>query len=41
MLYGQHVDPIEWWDPHWLADHVTARLEMLPRASSSTAEVVP
>lgn len=41
MLYGQHVDPIEWWDPHWLEDHVTARLEMLPRASSSIAEVVP
>jgi murein DD-endopeptidase MepM/ murein hydrolase activator NlpD len=41
ILYGQHVDPIEWWDPHWLQDHVTARLDMLPRSSGPTAEVAP
>jgi len=34
MLYGVHVDPIEWWDPHWLKDHVTSRLESLPRAAA-------
>lgn len=33
MLYGVHIDPIEWWDSHWLQDHVTARLELLPRAA--------
>jgi len=32
MLHGVHVDPIEWWDPHWLKDHVTARLDLLPPA---------
>jgi murein DD-endopeptidase MepM/ murein hydrolase activator NlpD len=32
MLHGVHVDPIEWWDPHWLEDHVDARLGLLPRA---------
>jgi murein DD-endopeptidase MepM/ murein hydrolase activator NlpD len=35
MLYGVHVDPVEWWDPHWLRDHVTAKLEMFPRAAAA------
>jgi murein DD-endopeptidase MepM/ murein hydrolase activator NlpD len=38
MLYGVHVDPIEWWDPHWLKDHVTARLDLLPRAPAQEAK---
>ncbi len=33
MLYGTHVDPVEWWDPHWLHDHVTPKLTMLPLAA--------
>jgi murein DD-endopeptidase MepM/ murein hydrolase activator NlpD len=32
MLDGIHVDPVEWWDPLWLRDHVTAELTSLPRA---------
>ena len=24
MLYGIHVDPVEWWDGKWIRDHVTA-----------------
>ncbi len=32
MLYGVHVDPVEWWDAHWLHDHVTPKLTMFPRA---------
>lgn len=41
MLYGQHVDPIEWWDPHWINDHVTARLELSPRAAEAKAQPNP
>lgn len=38
MLYGVHVDPIEWWDGHWLEDHVTSRLGLFPSASAAPAE---
>lgn len=41
MLRGVHVDPVEWWDAHWLHDHVTPKLTMFPRAaaaSEATAE---
>ena len=31
MIHGIHVDPIEWWDPHWIHDHVDARLAEFPR----------
>jgi murein DD-endopeptidase MepM/ murein hydrolase activator NlpD len=24
-IHGQFVDPREWWDPHWIADNVTAK----------------
>jgi murein DD-endopeptidase MepM/ murein hydrolase activator NlpD len=33
MLYGVHVDPVEWWDPQWIREHVNAKLTMLPRAA--------
>jgi murein DD-endopeptidase MepM/ murein hydrolase activator NlpD len=33
MLYGVHVDPVEWWDGKWIQDHVTAKLEQYPRAT--------
>jgi murein DD-endopeptidase MepM/ murein hydrolase activator NlpD len=26
MVDGVHVDPVEWWDPKWVADHVTEKL---------------
>jgi murein DD-endopeptidase MepM/ murein hydrolase activator NlpD len=35
MLHGVHVDPVEWWDPLWLRDHVTARLTSLPAAEQT------
>ena len=25
-IHGQFVDPREWWDPHWIADNVTAKM---------------
>lgn len=27
MLNGIHVNPVEWWDGHWIHDHAVARLE--------------
>ena len=33
LLHGTQVDPVEWWDPHWLRDHVTAKLDMFPHAA--------
>jgi len=38
MLHGVHVDPVEWWDPHWLHDHVTPKLTMFPRATTAEPE---
>ena len=32
MIRGVHVDPVEWWDAHWIHDHVEARLAAYPRA---------
>jgi len=33
MIHGVHVDPVEWWDAHWIKDHVLARLAPFPRAA--------
>jgi len=38
MLHGVHVDPVEWWDPLWMRDHVAAGLNSQPRAQSAAAE---
>jgi murein DD-endopeptidase MepM/ murein hydrolase activator NlpD len=38
MLHGVHVDPVEWWDAHWLRDHVTPKLAMFPRPGGTTPE---
>lgn len=37
LLDGVHVDPVEWWDPHWLHDHVTPKLTMFPRPNAAAA----
>jgi hypothetical protein len=29
MLNGIFVDPIEWWDPHWIKDNVSRKLELI------------
>jgi murein DD-endopeptidase MepM/ murein hydrolase activator NlpD len=34
MIHGVHVDPVEWWDAHWIQDHVESRLAAFPRAAS-------
>jgi murein DD-endopeptidase MepM/ murein hydrolase activator NlpD len=33
MIRGIHVDPVEWWDGHWIQDHVDMRLNEFPRAT--------
>ena len=35
MIHGVHVDPVEWWDTHWIHDHVDARLQAFPRVGGS------
>ncbi|MCW5893507.1 MAG: M23 family metallopeptidase [bacterium] len=37
MIHGTHVDPVEWWDGHWIHDHVGARLAAHPRAPQTPA----
>jgi murein DD-endopeptidase MepM/ murein hydrolase activator NlpD len=27
-IHGRFVDPKEWWDPHWIADNVTKKLDV-------------
>ena len=26
MIHGTHVDPVEWWDPHWIHDRIELRM---------------
>ena len=33
MLRGVHIDPVEWWDPLWMREHIAARLTSLPAAA--------
>lgn len=41
MLHGVHVDPVEWWDPLWMRDHVTARLNSLPSVQAQAPAAAP
>ena len=27
MIQATFVDPVEWWDPHWIQDNVMLKLE--------------
>jgi murein DD-endopeptidase MepM/ murein hydrolase activator NlpD len=39
LLDGVQIDPKEWWDAHWIADHVARRVAMEFDASAgATAE---
>jgi murein DD-endopeptidase MepM/ murein hydrolase activator NlpD len=29
MINGVFVDPIEWWDPHWITDNVSRKLALI------------
>jgi murein DD-endopeptidase MepM/ murein hydrolase activator NlpD len=40
QLDGVQIDPKEWWDPHWIQDHVARRVD-LPGFSVSAAAAAP
>jgi len=27
LVHGTFVNPKEWWDPHWIKDNITAKLQ--------------
>jgi len=35
MLYGVHIDPVEWWDDRWIQHHVEERMAAYPRDAAS------
>ncbi len=37
QLDGVQIDPKEWWDPHWIQDHVARRVELPGFAASASA----
>jgi len=41
MLDGIHVDAVEWWDAHWIRDHVLARLAAYPRTAGGASDAAP
>jgi murein DD-endopeptidase MepM/ murein hydrolase activator NlpD len=41
MVRGIHVDPVEWWDSHWITDHVDARIAEFPRAPAPGTPAAP
>jgi murein DD-endopeptidase MepM/ murein hydrolase activator NlpD len=38
LVRGNQVDPVEWWDPKWMKDQVTSKLEMFPVAEAPAAD---
>jgi hypothetical protein len=28
QLEGIQIDPKEWWDPHWIKDHIAKRVDL-------------
>ncbi|MBI2962718.1 MAG: M23 family metallopeptidase [Deltaproteobacteria bacterium] len=38
MVDGVHVDPVEWWDPKWVADHVTEKLKSFDSPAAEPAK---
>ena len=37
QLDGVQIDPKEWWDPHWIQDHITRRLDVGMAPAPETA----
>ena len=35
MVSGVPVDPIEWWDSHWIDDNITKKLDLLKELEDS------
>jgi murein DD-endopeptidase MepM/ murein hydrolase activator NlpD len=41
QLDGVQIDPKEWWDPHWIQDHITRRIDAGMAPMSETASAPP
>ena len=37
LVRGVHVDPVEWWDPKWMREHVADQLASQPAAKPAAA----
>jgi murein DD-endopeptidase MepM/ murein hydrolase activator NlpD len=37
MLHGIHIDPVEWWDGHWIQDHVTEKFASYPLVGATAS----
>lgn len=40
QLDGVQIDPKEWWDPHWIQDHIARRVELPGFDAAAAASVV-
>ena len=36
MVQGKFVNPLEWWDPHWIKDQVNRQLASVAPAAAQT-----
>jgi hypothetical protein len=34
-ISGEAVNPIEWWDTHWIKDNIAGKLELIKASGSS------
>ena len=41
LLRGVQVDPLEWWDPKWMREHLSDQLASLPAAKPAAAAAAP
>jgi murein DD-endopeptidase MepM/ murein hydrolase activator NlpD len=41
IVSGQAVNPIEWWDPHWIKNNITGKLEMVKTTGSNITPTAP
>lgn len=38
LIAGLEVVPLEWWDPNWLANNITSKLELVPGRGAQAAD---
>ena len=31
LVHGVFVNPIEWWDSHWIRDNITRKLDLIEK----------
>ena len=41
QLDGVQIDPKEWWDPHWIQDHIARRVDLPGFSASAGTEAEP